>query len=66
MRMPRSKEEDYRKNAADSLELAQRAVLTVDKSRLLGLAEAWLDLADREVRRRQHGPVPLHQGRHLG
>jgi hypothetical protein len=45
-----SKEDDYRRNAAESVELAHRASTTRDKSRLLGLAEKWLDLADRAQR----------------
>jgi hypothetical protein len=46
-----SKEDDYRKNAADAVQLANRAASTPDKSRLLALAERWLDLADRAHRR---------------
>jgi len=42
-----SKEDDYRRHAADTLDLAQRATATSDKTRLLHMAEAWLDLADR-------------------
>jgi hypothetical protein len=36
-----SKEENYRKNAAETVDLAVRATSTKDKSRLLALAEAW-------------------------
>jgi hypothetical protein len=53
-----SKEDDYRKNAAEAVELANRAASTGDKSRLLALAERWLDLADRahrSVRARARG-----------
>jgi hypothetical protein len=39
-------ENDYRKYAAKTVELAQRAPTTRDKGRLLNLAERWLDLAD--------------------
>jgi hypothetical protein len=46
-----SKEDDYRRNAADAVELANRAASSSDKSRLLALAEGWLDLADRAHRR---------------
>ena len=46
-----TKEDEYRKNAAQSVELAKRASSPVDKGHLLLLAEGWLDLADR-VRRR--------------
>jgi hypothetical protein len=42
-----NKEDDYRRNAADTVQLAQRASSSEDKGRLLKLAEAWLDLADR-------------------
>jgi hypothetical protein len=50
-----TKEDDYRKNAAETLELAHRAGTSADKGRLLALAEKWLDLADRTRRiARQH------------
>jgi hypothetical protein len=42
-----SKEDDYRRNAAHAVKLAQHAKSTTDKGRLLALAEKWLDLADR-------------------
>jgi hypothetical protein len=42
-----SREDDYRKNAAESIDLAQRATSTRDKGRLLALAEKWLDLSER-------------------
>ena len=42
-----SKAQDYRENAADLMRLAQGASTTDFKSRLMRLAEAWLDLADR-------------------
>lgn len=42
-----TKEDNYRKNAAETLELASRAATSGDKGRLLGLAEKWLDLAER-------------------
>jgi hypothetical protein len=42
-----TREDDYRKNAAMTVELANRASTTRDKGRLLNLAERWLDLADR-------------------
>lgn len=42
-----TKEDDYRKNAAQTIELANRAADTADKGHLLSLAEKWLDLADR-------------------
>ena len=49
-----SKEDDYKLNAAQTVDLANRAATSSDKSYLLDLAEKWLDLADRahEVKRR--------------
>ena len=40
-------EDEYRKNAADSLDLASKQDDSADKGRLLAMAEAWLNLADR-------------------
>jgi hypothetical protein len=50
-----SKEDEYRRHAAKSLDLANRATSRSDKTRLLLMADAWLDLADRahKVARRQ-------------
>jgi hypothetical protein len=42
-----TKEDDYRQNAADTVDLARRAGTSTDKGRLLALAEKWLDLAER-------------------
>jgi hypothetical protein len=42
-----SKEDEYRRHAANTLELAQRANSPSDKARLLVMADAWLGLADR-------------------
>jgi hypothetical protein len=42
-----SSESEYRRWAAASLDLAKRAAALADKTRLLVIAEAWLDLADR-------------------
>jgi hypothetical protein len=51
------KQNDYRSNAAETMELANRAANSADKSRLLRLAEHWLDLADRTARRtKRFGP----------
>ena len=44
-------EEEYRKNGADSLDLATKQANSTDKTRLLLMAAAWLDLADRLARR---------------
>ena len=54
-----TKEVDYRANAANSIELANRAVKMSDKSRLLELAEKWLELADRAHKlSRRFSPAP--------
>ena len=47
-----SKEHEYRRYAAVTLALAQRANSNADKSRLLVMADAWLDLADRAYKAR--------------
>ncbi len=54
------KEEDYRKNAAETVELAAKLPTTADKGRLLRLAEKWLDLADRAHRRIKPPSMPEH------
>jgi hypothetical protein len=41
-----AEEDDYRRNAGE-FRLAQSASTSGDKGRLLALAEAWIDLADR-------------------
>ncbi|HTV35438.1 MAG TPA: hypothetical protein VMF12_03315 [Xanthobacteraceae bacterium] len=45
-----STEDRYRKYAAFSLDLAIMQPCSADKNRLLLMAEAWLDLADRIAR----------------
>jgi hypothetical protein len=45
-----SKAAEYRDNAAEVMDLANRAGTAGDKSRLLALAEKWLALADRTIR----------------
>ncbi|HEX9237349.1 MAG TPA: hypothetical protein VF866_01165 [Xanthobacteraceae bacterium] len=47
-----SSESEYRRWAAASLDLAKRAAMLADKTRLLVIAEAWLELADRIGRAR--------------
>jgi hypothetical protein len=42
-----AEEDDYRRHAAELVRLAKSAPTPADKGRLLGLAAAWLDLADR-------------------
>ena len=44
---PMKLEDEYRKHAADSLDLACKQANGADKSRLLLMTEAWLNLADR-------------------
>ena len=57
-----SKADDYRQNAAETVELANKAATTGDKGRLLRLAQKWIDLADRAHRltRRSRRPSPEH------
>lgn len=66
-----TKADDYRKNAAQSIELTSRAENRADKGHLLALAEKWLDLADRAhrltkrfgIRHRNHPLVDAKLGR---
>ena len=44
------KVDEYRRSAASLLDLAQRTDSLPDKNRLLTMAEAWLDLADRAAK----------------
>jgi hypothetical protein len=56
-----SKEDDYLYSATEIVRLAQHASSSSDKSRLLKLAEGWVDLAEKahnSDRRRE--PVILH------
>jgi hypothetical protein len=46
-----SLEFEYRRLAGAYLDLAKRAVVLGDKKRLLLIAEAWLNLADRVTRK---------------
>ena len=55
-----TKEDDYRHNAAETVELANKASTTADKGRLLSLAEKWLDLANR-TRRPNRNPRQLDE-----
>ena len=59
-----NREDDYRTKAAESLHRALRATSIADKGRLLAMAEAWLELADRvhkvaEPRMRDMADHPL-------
>lgn len=49
-----SLEFEYRRLAAACVDLAKRAAMLGDKSRLLLIAEAWLNLADRVARKNQN------------
>jgi hypothetical protein len=49
-----TKEEVYRKNAAETVELANHAPSLRDRGRLLSLAERWLDLAHRARGGKRH------------
>jgi hypothetical protein len=42
-------EDNYRRYAAELFRLAQKASTPVEKGRLLTLADAWLDLANRSL-----------------
>ena len=57
-----TKEDDYRRHAAETMGLVQKAVSSSDKRRLLQLAERWLNLADRAHRAAREGitKVRLH------
>jgi hypothetical protein len=44
--LPASKESDYRRQAVETLRLAQRASSSFVKARLVNLAEAWIELAE--------------------
>jgi hypothetical protein len=57
-----TKEDDFRKHAAETMDLAQKAGSSADKRRLLALAERWLDLADRAHQAARQGiaRVRLH------
>ena len=46
-----SKEKEYRDFALATLELAKKHPQSADKSRLLVLAEAWIDLAERAAKK---------------
>jgi hypothetical protein len=46
-----SQQDDYRKSAAETVDLAHRANTPADKAHLVALAERWLDLADSVAKR---------------
>jgi len=53
-----SLEFEYRRLAAACLDLAKRSTIVADKTRLLLIAEAWIDLAERVTRK--NGNVKRH------
>jgi hypothetical protein len=55
-----TKVDDYKKNAIETVELANRAATTEDKVRLLSLAEKWVGLADRVHRTIRSRASRLH------
>ena len=57
-----TKEDDYRRHAAETMDLVQKATSSSDRRRLLQLAERWLILADRahQVARERLAKVRLH------
>ena len=55
-----TKEDDYRTNALETVDLASRASTVEDKARLLSLAEKWVDLADRVHRTIRTRASKLH------
>ena len=57
-----NKEQEYRRNAAESMRLAERMADPGDRRLLVALAERWLHLADRRSRllRKKEARVPEH------
>jgi esterase/lipase superfamily enzyme len=49
-----SREDDYRRSAASCFDLARKAGSLADRTRLLVMAEAWLDLINRAGRDAAH------------
>jgi hypothetical protein len=61
---PVTREDDYRRFAAQSLDLASRTSNLKDKTHLLAMTEAWLNLADRIARLAKRPKVSI--GEHPG
>jgi len=61
-----SKAAEYRDNAAEVMDLANRAGTAGDKGRLLALAEKWLALADRSIRFGSNEPQHPRAAKTLG
>jgi adenylate kinase family enzyme len=49
MEKPNGKTEEYRRMAADCIEVAQRMSLKDDRDRMLEMAQRWLDLAQQQA-----------------
>jgi F420-dependent methylenetetrahydromethanopterin dehydrogenase len=57
-----SREDEYRRLAASCFDLARKAASIADRTRLLVMAEGWLDLIDRTKRLAKHQiSAPQHQ-----
>jgi hypothetical protein len=54
------KQDEFRTHAALSLNLAQQASSAATKGRLLALAEAWLNLANRRSKNPRQEPLTIH------
>ena len=52
-----SKQDEYRQFAADALDMAGKAAAIDSKTRLLNMADAWLNLADRADREPKRPPT---------
>jgi hypothetical protein len=64
-----SVEFEYRRLAAECLDLSKRSAALTDRTRLLLIAEAWLELADRVARKggnakRRNDGSPEHPSSH--
>ena len=46
-----SRQDNYRKRAAETVDLAHRVTIPADKAHLVALAKRWLDLADSVAKR---------------
>ena len=53
------KDAQYRGFAASCIDLAKSSPTLAEKTRLLAMAEAWLNLADRVVRAAKHPVRPI-------
>jgi hypothetical protein len=61
--MSKDKEDEYRDYALTSIELAKRQPEGANKSRLLLLADAWLDLAERTAERAKSRLLTVYRRR---